>query len=39
MNKEFVISVIKFVVKYVLPAVLGWLEGSTSTCQNLISNL
>lgn len=37
-NKKFFVSVIKFVVKYVVPLVLGWIEGDTKVISDAVSN-
>ena len=39
MKKSNVVKVLRFVVKYLLPAVIGWLEGDSHTVQDFISLL
>ena len=34
--KKYVIPMIKVIVKYVLPIVIGWLEGDTHVIQDII---
>lgn len=38
-KKEIFINVTKLFIKYVLPVLLGWLEGDTHTVQELVTNL
>lgn len=35
-SKDFLVVMFRFVVKYVVPVVLGYLEGDTHTLQNLL---
>ena len=37
--KNYLVVGIRFVVKYVIPLVLGWLEGDTHTIQDFVLNL
>lgn len=38
MKNELFFKVFRVIVKYVLPAVLGWLEGDSHAVQDLISS-
>lgn len=39
MKKNLLVLVLKFVVKYVLPLVIGWLEGDSHYLQDFLSGL
>lgn len=38
-TKKVVVAVVRFVVKYVVPLVLGWLEGDSHAIQEVLSNI
>ena len=39
MKKVVVIRVLKLFVKYILPVVLGWLEGDSHTVEQFVTHL
>lgn len=39
MEKSNIIKVVKFVLKFVLPIIVAWLEGDTHTLQTFVSVL
>ena len=39
LKKSQIANIIKFVAKFILPALAGWFEGDTKTISSLIINL
>lgn len=39
LKKSQIANIIKFVAKFILPAVAGWFEGDTHTISTIIINL
>ena len=39
LKKSQIANIIKFIAKFILPALAGWFEGDTKTISSLIINL
>ena len=38
-KKTIIIKVVKLILKYVVPVVLGWIEGDSHALQDLVTSL